>query len=96
MILATLSSPITYLTGIIEWKQKYKGAKVRVFMMKYRYGLCLLGLGILCTFWYFLNPKILTDKGELYILFVILNFSIIPLAIYLGYLGGKLAYGVTH
>ncbi len=96
MILASLSSPATYLTGIVEWKQKYKGAKVKVFAKKYRYGLVLIGLGILCTLWYFLNPKILTDKDEWYIFFIILNFSILPFAIYLGYLGGKLVYGVTH
>src|SRR4030067_1933860 len=96
MILATLSSPITYLTGIIEWKQKYKGAKVRVFMRKYRYGLVLLSLGRLCTLWYYLNPEILMDKNVFYILFLIFNFSTLPFAVYLGYLGGTLVSGITH
>jgi uncharacterized membrane protein len=96
MILVTFISPFSYLTGIIEWKQKYKGAKVRVFMRKYRYGLILLGLGAFCTLWYYFNPKILMDKSGLYILFLILNFSILPVAVYLGYLGGKLVYGVVH
>lgn len=96
MVLATVSSPITYLTGIIEWKQKYKGARVRIFVRKYSYGLILMGLGTLCTLWYNFHPAILTDKSVVSVLFLILNFSIIPLAVYLGYLGGKLAYGVTH
>jgi uncharacterized membrane protein len=96
MILATLSGPFSYLTGIIEWKQKYKGAKVEVFVRKYRYGLVLVGLGTLCTLWYYVDPQILTDQGGLYIPFIILNFSVLPFAIYLGYLGGKLVYGVTH
>jgi hypothetical protein len=94
--LATLSSPATYLTGIIEWKQKYKGAKVKVFVKKYRYGLVLVGLGTLCTLWYYVDPQIVTEKDELYIPFIILNFSIIPFAVYLGYLGGKLVYGIVH
>src|SRR4030066_648014 len=75
MILATLSSPISYLTGIIEWKQKYKGAKVRVFMRKYRYGLVLLSLGALCTLWYYLNPEILMDKRIFYFFFFFFIFS---------------------
>ncbi len=28
MILATFSVPISYITGIMEWKQKYRGVKV--------------------------------------------------------------------
>jgi hypothetical protein len=27
LILATLSSPVSYLTGIAEWKRKYRGAR---------------------------------------------------------------------
>jgi hypothetical protein len=49
-----------------------------------------MGLGVLCTIWYFLNPEILTDKSGWYIPFLILNFSIIPFAVYLGYLGENL------
>ena len=96
MVLATLIAPVTYLTGIIEWKQKFKGAKVKVFVRKYSYGLVLLGLGTLCTLWYYVDPWIVIDKGGWHIPFIILNFSILPLAVYLGYLGGKLVYGVTH
>lgn len=96
MVLATLTSPVTYLTGIIEWRQKFKGAKVKVFVRKYSYGLALVCLGTLCTLWYYINPQILTDKGGWYFPFIILNLSILPFAVYLGYLGGKLAYGVTH
>lgn len=96
MVLATLAAPVTYLTGIIEWKQRYKGARIRIFIRKYRYGLVLLGLGTLCTLWYYVDPQIVTDKGGWYIPFIILNFSILPFAVYLGYLGGKLVYGVVH
>jgi len=95
MMLATVSAPMSYLSGIIEWKQKFKGAKAKVFVRKYRYGVVLIGLGILCTLWYYIDPWILTDKGRLYIPFIILNLTILPFAIYLGYLGGKLVYSVV-
>ena len=96
MILATFSAPISFITGVIEWKQKYKGAKVRIFTRKRRFGLILLGLGIACTLWYGCQPDVLTHIGGLHIMFLLLNLIILPNVIYLGYLGGKLVFGSAH
>jgi uncharacterized membrane protein len=96
MILATFSAPISYITGIIEWKQKYKGAKVRIFTRKKRLGLVLLGLGITCSLWYGCHHDVLNNVGGLRIVFLFLNFAILPNVIYLGYLGGKLVFGGGH
>jgi uncharacterized membrane protein len=96
MILATFSVPISYITGFSEWKLKYKGAKVRIFTRKQRFGLVLLGLGITCTLWYGCCPDVLRNVGGLRIVFLFLNFAILPNVIYLGYLGGKLVFGSAH
>lgn len=96
MILATLSAVISYISGIIEWKQTYRGYKVRIFTRKIRFGLALLGLGITCTLWYGFHPNVLKDVDGLSILFLLLNFAILPNVIYLGYLGGKIAFGGAH
>jgi uncharacterized membrane protein len=96
MILATFSVPISYITGIIEWKLKYKGAKVRIFARKQRFSLVLLGLGITCTLWYGWHPDVLENVGGLRMVFLFLHFAILPNVIYLGYLGGKLVFGGTH
>lgn len=96
MILATLSAPISYLTGVIEWKKKYKGAKVRLFIRKYQWGFILFVVGVLCTLWYGFYPGVLEDAGVLQILFLFLNFSVLPLTVYLGYLGSKLVFGGSH
>ncbi len=96
MVLATVSAPVSYLTGIIEWKQKYKGAKVRIFDRKYRYGLVLCALGAICTLWYGYYPEIIEDNGGSRILFLSLNIATLPLVVYLGFLGGKLVFGSAH
>jgi uncharacterized membrane protein len=96
MILATLSAPISFLTGVIEWKQKYRGAKVKIFIRKYRYGLILMLIGTICTCWYGIFPEVLENKGLLWIIFLLLNLSILPTVTYLGYLGGKLILGGSH
>lgn len=93
MVLATLSVPVSYLTGFLEWKQKYKGAAVRTFARKYQFGLVLLGLGTACTLWYGLYPEVLRDKGILLIFFLVLNAAILPVVVYLGHLGGRIVFG---
>ena len=90
------SAPISFFTGFIEWKQKYKGARVRIFVKKIKYGLILLGLGSLCALWAFISPEILLDSGSLHFTFIILNLAIIPFVAYLGYLGGKLIFAGSH
>jgi uncharacterized membrane protein len=96
LVLASFSAPISFFTGFIEWKQKYKGARVGIFTKKIKYGLVLLGLGSLCALWSFIYPEILLDSGSLHFIFIILNLAIIPFVAYLGYLGGKLIFGGSH
>jgi hypothetical protein len=96
MILATISTPFTYITGVIEWKEKYRRANVKIFINKYRYGLIVLVLGIVCTVWYACDPDILIYNSGLRVLFFICHFAILTLITYLGYLGGKLVYRGAH
>jgi uncharacterized membrane protein len=96
MILAASSAPVAFATGVIEWKQKYKGVEVRIFSRKYRYGLILLGLGTACTLWYGVYPETVRDSGIGHMLFLLLNFAIVPIDVYLGFLGGRLIFGGAH
>lgn len=96
MIIATLFTPISHFTGIIEWKKKYRGVRTHIFINKIRYSLILILVGTVCTTWYWFCPGIPGDTGALNIIFIILNISILPLVGYLGHLGGKLVYGLPH
>jgi uncharacterized membrane protein len=96
MILGTISAPIAFATGVIEWQQKYKGVEVRIFSRKYRYGLLLLVLGIACTLWSGFSPETTRDSGTGHILFLLLNIAIVPVDVYLGFLGGRLIFGGAH
>lgn len=97
LILATLSIPPSLLSGVLEWKQKYSGARTRIFLRKIRYGIVLLVIGAACCIWFGLQPCVL-DKSSLIsvILFLLLNLSTVPITIYLGHLGGKLVFGFPH
>lgn len=96
MIIATIFTPISHFTGILQWKNKYRGARTHIFINKIRYSLILSVDGALCTTWYWLCPGILNYTGIYNITFIILNISTVPLIIYLGHLGGKLIYGLPR
>ena len=96
LALATLSSPISYLTGINDWKQRYKGAKTSTFVKKSRYGVILILVGAVCTAWYYFYPSILDGYGVSNIVFLALNLSTFPLTVSLGHLGGKLVFMVQR
>ncbi|MBE9502987.1 MAG: hypothetical protein IME96_02290 [Proteobacteria bacterium] len=92
MVLATLSAPVSYLSGIFEWKKRYQGAMVAIFLVKVKYGLVIFFIGGCCTLWYYLNPGVLEGGILLTVAFVILNLTILPPLIYLGHLGGIIVY----
>ncbi len=96
MIFATLFTPISHYTGILEWKKKFRGARTHIFINKIRYGIILNVVGGLCTTWYWLCPEILDHIGVLNIVFIFFNISIIPIVAYLGHLGGRLVYGLPR
>jgi uncharacterized membrane protein len=92
LALATISSPIAYFTGVVDWKQRYKGAKTSTFVKKIRSGIALIIVGLICTAWYGTSPGILDGAGVGTILFLGLNLSTLPLTVALGHLGGKLVF----
>lgn len=92
MLLATLSAPLSYLTGVLEWRQKYEGVKIPIFTTKIRYGIVLFALGAAATLWYFASPGVLAGGGALSAAFILLNVSILPVVIYLAYIGGVILY----
>ncbi|KHE92027.1 MAG: hypothetical protein SCABRO_02198 [Candidatus Scalindua brodae] len=96
MIIAAFFTPISHFTGILEWKNKYRGAKTHIFINKIRFSLILSAVGAICVIWYWFSPDMLNYTGIYNILFIILNISTIPLIIYLGHLGGKLVYGLPR
>ncbi|MBN1254981.1 MAG: hypothetical protein JXA50_06880 [Deltaproteobacteria bacterium] len=96
LVLATISSPIAYLTGIIDWKQRYKGVMTSVFSKKLRSGIGLMVVGAICTIWYGCYPSVVDGSGVARIVFLALNLSTLPFTITLGHLGGKLVFMVSR
>ena len=92
MVTATAFLPISYLTGLLEWKRRHQSAMVPVFITKIRYGVLIFIVALVCSFWRFLSPQILQAGGVFTVLFVLLNLAILPPLIYLGHIGGIIVY----
>ncbi len=92
MLLATFSAPFSYLSGIFEWKKRFEGAMIPIFLAKIRYGLAPFIIGGSCTLWHYLYPGVLVNGGIQSMVFILLNISILAPLIYLGHVGGIIVY----
>ncbi len=92
MVLATLSVPFSYASGVVEWRRRYQGAMIDIFFKKFRVGVVVFILGSAATLWRYLSPEVLDGGGLKAALFVLLNLLILPPIVYLGHVGGKIVY----
>ena len=92
MVLATFSVPFSYLTGILEWRKRFKGVMIPIFAAKIRYGLVIFIIGGCSTLWHYISPGILERGDILSAAYILLNASILLPLIYLGHLGGIIVY----
>ncbi len=92
MALATLSAPVSFVSGWTEWKKRYEGAKKPIFYNKIKYGAVMSVIGLICNVWYIASPSVLTDPGFSTLPFVLLNLGILPFIVYLGHLGSVIVY----
>lgn len=96
LLLATVSAPISYATGILVWRRKYKSAWVRIFASKLRIGVLLMATGALALLMNHQYPTLLQLPGALRIAYLLVNAITVPMVAYLGYLGGRLVFGGAH
>lgn len=92
MVVATFSVPVSYLTGILEWRKRFKGVLIPIFAEKIKYGAVVFVIGGCSTFWHYLSPGILERGDILSVLYVLFNLSILIPLIYLGHLGSVIVY----
>ncbi len=92
MVLATFSVPVSYLTGIVEWRKRFKGVMIPIFAAKIKYGVVIFVIGGCSTLWRYITPGILERGDILSVVYVLFTVSIMAPLIYLGHLGGIIVY----
>ncbi|HCD35602.1 hypothetical protein EKD00_06810 [Chlorobium phaeovibrioides] len=91
IIITLLAIPVSFASGIHDWKTKYRGAKAPVFMKKIRlsiilFVLCFAGVGLRLAL-----PDVMAEAGILRWLYIGILLSMLPVVTLLGHYGGKLA-----
>lgn len=85
--------PGVMLTGYLEWKKRYNGAKTAIFIAKISCSLIVLTSILILTCWRFFNPDITaTTSPSRWIYFLIALIMLVSTGI-AGLLGGKLLFG---
>ena len=92
IIFGFLGSPVGMFSGLNDWKLKYKGAKVPLFLEKRRLSIILVLISLLIVIMRTFNPDIMFSGSILKWIYIILIFSLTPISGRLGYLGGKLVF----
>lgn len=93
LVIVLLAVPVSFYSGIRDWKTKYKGAKTPVFQKKIRLSILL---SVMCAITVAIRiavPDVMMTKGVLFWVFVVCFSITLPTVVLLGHYGGKLAAG---
>jgi hypothetical protein len=93
LVIVLMAIPVSFLSGIRDWKKKYNGAKAPVFTKKIRlsivlFALCLIAVSIRLTL-----PGVMNGSGLLFMAYTASLLLMLPVVVLLGHYGGKLSSG---
>lgn len=91
--LGLLFSPVSILTGLVSWKLTYKATMTHIFARKIQFSALLFPVALICFLWRTIDPDVLTGfTAPLSWVYLFLVLSLAPIAIILGYYGGKIVF----
>ncbi|NTV98158.1 MAG: hypothetical protein HGA70_03235 [Chlorobiaceae bacterium] len=91
MVITLLAIPVSFFTGVHDWKTKYKGAKAPIFMNKLKlsgllFALCITAVSIRLSI-----PDVMSVNSTVHWIYLIVVFAMLPVVTLLGHYGGKLS-----
>ena len=93
LVIVLMAVPVSFVSGILDWRKKYNGAKAPVFMKKIRLGVVLFVLAV-CSVWIrYADPEVMTGGGPLHWAYILILLCMLPVVVLLGHYGGKLSAG---
>lgn len=95
LVVVLITMPLVLLTGYIEWKNRYKGAKTFIFFMKISCSITVtLTLTILVA-WRLFEPGVATADSPFRLIYFGIAAVMLAATALAGHLGGKLVFGRT-
>lgn len=86
------TNPIAIASGLIDWKLRYKAAKVPIFKKKITYSITAQLIAMVCTAWYVVQPEVLTVDNVFPYIFTALMVTCTVFTFLVGRWGARLVY----
>jgi len=91
LLIVVMAIPVSFLSGINDWKKKYRAAKAPIFIKKIRLSFLLFTLCISVVAIRLSIPDVMNRQGVEHWIYIALLFSMLPVVTLLGHYGGKLS-----
>lgn len=92
LIFVALAMPAVLFTGYVDWQNRYRGAKTKVFKRKIAAGLVTAVLSVLLAPLPLLWPELIDPSAAARFKFLLLVGVNLAPAIYAGHIGGRLVF----
>jgi hypothetical protein len=93
LVIVLMAVPVSFLSGIREWKKKYNSAKAPVFTKKIRLSIVLFSLCLIAVSIRLSVPGVMSGSGILFWTYTASLLLMLPVVVLLGHYGGKLSSG---
>ena len=91
IVIVVMAVPVSFFSGIHDWKTKYRAAKAPVFIKKIRLSALLFFLCASAVAIRLSVPEVMNRSGFEHWLYLALLFAMLPVVTLLGHYGGKLS-----
>ncbi len=93
---AILFTPVTIITGLYTWWLNYQAKPVRSVIIKRRLSFLMLAIEIVLFVWRMKQPDILVGWDTTAAVYFLLNLSLFPVIIILGWFGASLTFPIEE
>lgn len=93
LILVLLIMPGVLVTGYLEWKRRYNGAKTALFLAKITCSLVVFASILILAGWRFISPEVAAPTSPTRWLYLSISLIMLGAVGIAGHLGGKLVFG---
>ncbi len=91
IIIVLLAIPVSFFSGLHDWKKNYNRAKTPIFMNKIRLSIVLFVLVAATVVIRLSVPEVMYHNDWLHWVYIALLFTTLPVVTLLGHYGGKLS-----
>ncbi len=88
-MISLMAVPFVFFSGIIDWKQRFKGRSTPIFNHKRIFGVLFMVVSLLIVIWRAFDPSVAYPENDMRTIYLLVTYLNMGFVAYLGHLGGK-------